>query len=303
MRTTDRRPMKKTTAQPDPERPSVRRFLDAREFLRRAYEAEKKRDANFSQRYIAKAMGAGSSSFFKDILLGRVPLTPARAAAFARLFRLSPEDAAHFEILALYTQAESAEERARLLARLHDEAPDGRAVLLQAAQTEYLAKRHYAAVRELLAFTPFRGTDEECAALAETLDPPVKPAEVREAVDVLLRLKLIRRTAQGLYVKSDKVVATGPKGDPAAAKPGLRANIELALRALDAHPHADRPFSYLTLSVSPASLRFIRERLTALRKEILDHVSRDEAVDRLYQLNLQLFPISRTSASDSRRTS
>jgi uncharacterized protein (TIGR02147 family) len=275
---------------------SVHRFLDAREFLRRAYEAEKKAHKGFSHRYIAKAMGAGSSSFFKDILLGRVPITPARAAKFAKLFRLPEKEAEHFETLVLYTQAETPDEKERLLRRLHNGVSDGRAVL-EAAQAEYLAKRHYAAVRELLAFTEFRGGDKEYAALAALLDPPITAAEARDAIDLLLRLKLVRKTAQGLYEKADKVVVTGPKGDPAAAKPGIRANIELALRSLDAHEPADRPFSYLTLSVSPASLRFIGERLRDVRREILERVSEDEDVDRLVQLNMQLFPISKVKTA------
>jgi uncharacterized protein (TIGR02147 family) len=80
----------------------------------------------------------------------------------------------------------------------------------------------------------------------------------------------------------------------ATFKPGIRANLELAQRALDEFPAPIRPFSYLTLSVSAESFLQIRDILRATRRQILDVVTRDEKVDRLYQLNMQLFPISKT---------
>jgi uncharacterized protein (TIGR02147 family) len=277
---------------PKPSALSVFRFLDAREFLRQAYQAEKRINKDFSHRFIARSMGAGSSSFFKDVLHSRVPLNPVRAARFAALFRLSPKEAEHFENLVLYSQAETPEERERLLKKLSGAMAPGDQSVLEASQLEYLKKWHYAAVRELLAIVDFRGDYE---ALANMLEPPITPAEARDAVQLLLRLKLIRKNAQGGFDKAARVVVTGAKSDPESVKPGLRANLELAERALDAFPVAARPFSYLTLSVSRDSLQYIQDKLRAVRQDILDHVSLDESVDRLYQLNMQLFPLSKTA--------
>ncbi len=269
---------------------SVFRFLDAREFLRQAYDAEKKRNRNFSHRFIAKAMNAGSSSFFKDVLCGRAPLSSARAAKFAKLFHLSPKEAEHFENLVRFTQASTKEEKELYLRRLGGgSAAAGRKAILEASQREYLRKWHYAAIRELLDIHDFRGDYE---ALAKALDPAITSAEAREAVELLLRLGLIRKDAQGRYEKVGEVVATREGGDPEAAKPGLKAALELARRSLDEHPAAARPFSYLTLNVSERAFSEIRARIRAFRGEILELVAADDEVDRLYQLNLQFFPLS-----------
>jgi len=112
----------------------------------------------------------------------------------------------------------------------------------------------------------------------------------------LLKLKLIRKNAQGRLEKVDKVVSTGiSSAHIATFKPGIRANLELASRALDEFPAKLRPFSYLTLSVSEESFGQIRDILRNTRRQILDLVSRDASVDRLYQLNMQLFPVSKTA--------
>lgn len=280
--------------------PSVYQFLDAREFLRQAYDAQKRVNKGFSHRYIAKAMGAGSSSFFKDVLNGRASLNPARAAKFARLFCMNPRDTAYFETLVLYTQASDPAEKERLLQTLARAKGAGQQAVLEASQAEYLQKWHYAAVRELLAITDF---DEDYEALASRLSPPITAAEARDAIQLLLRLKLIRRAKDGRYEKADKVVVTGPRHQAEKSRPGILANLELARRALDTYPPEIRPFSYLTLSVSPESLQYIQERLREVRRDILERVSQDENVDRLYQLNMQLFPISALPAQASRSES
>ncbi len=272
-----------------PLRPDVFRFLDAREFLRRAYDAEKAVNPDFSHRAIARRMKARSSSFFRDVIDGRIRIGSSRAAGFARLFGLNRTEAEYFTRLVPYTEAEDESERAALLERLLEVAPAGNRTYLGALQMEYFRKWQYAAVRELLALGDF---GEEPQALGSLLDPPLTAHETAESLRLLQRLKLIRRNARGRLEKSDRIVSSGP-AHPERVRPALRDNLQLALRALDVHPPKARPFSYLTLSLSEKSLEQIRERLRGLRGEILDIVGRDDSVDRLYQLNLQLFPLSR----------
>ncbi len=269
--------------------PSVFEFLDAREFLRHAYTARKRLDKRFSHRYIAKEMGAGSSSFFKDVLGGRAHLNPDRAAGFARLFDLSAREAGYFELLAQYGDASEPEDKERLLKLLTRAQGAGEEWVLDASETEYLQKWYYAAIREMLTLIHFTGDYED---LASRLEPSITPAEARDAVQLLLKLKVIRRTHEGRYIKADKVPARGIRNDPDKVRSGLLATLELARRALDAHPAEIRPFSALTISVSRDALHDINERLRAFRRDIIELVSRDPQVDRLYQLNMQLFPVS-----------
>jgi uncharacterized protein (TIGR02147 family) len=275
-----------------PERPVVFRYLDARKYLADAFEHAKALSPAISHRYVAQAMGASSSGFFKDILNGRIRISAARAAKFAKLFKLPANEAAHFEILVAYSQAESTDEQERLLSRL-SMGSGGRNNVLDAFQLEYFQKWHYAAVRELLALRPVHGTGEDVERIAAQFDPPLKLAQVRDALSLLVKLKLIRKNSQGALEKADAIVRSGRDKDPSHMRPAIRGNIELALRALESQPVAVRPFSYLTISVSEASVAPIREKIAALRQEILDIAARDERVDRLYQVNIQMFPLTR----------
>ena len=254
-----------------------------------AFEFEKARNPVFSYRYMALGIGAKSSGFFKDILNGRIRLSPARAMKVARIFKLSKEETDYFETLVLFTYASTAEEKEHYLAKMTGGPLARRAIVLEAFQLEYFKKWYYAAVRELLAIHDFQG---DYAQLAAMLEPPILPEEAMDAVQLLLRLKLIRKNAQGRLKRADQVISSGTK-DPERIKPAIRGNLELAQRALDAYPASIRPFSYLTLSVSESSLVPIREKLGRLRQELLDIVAADPQVDRLYQVNFQMFPLSK----------
>lgn len=282
-------PMPEKPVKP-PERPNVFLFLDARAFLAATFEYEKRINRAFSHRYIARMMGSTSSGFFKDILNGRVRISPARIAEFAHLFRLTEIESEHFEALTHYTQASNERDKERWLKKMTTGSRSGKNTLVEAYQLEYFQKWQYAAVRELLAIHDFRGDFTKLAAL---LEPAITPHEAEQAVRLLENLKLVRKAAHGRLERVDKIVRSGSTA-PAWVKPAIRGNIELALRALDALPPAVRPFSYLTLSVSKNSLEHILQKLTSLRQELLDIAAQDAHADRLYQLNLQLFPISKT---------
>src|SRR5690606_28851745 len=269
--------------------PSVFEFLDAREFLRHAYAARKRVDKAFSHRYIAREMGAGSSSFFQDVLGGRACLNPERASRFARLFGLSPRDADYFELLARFGEADTPGERERLLGLLTRAQGSDDQWILDASEAEYLQKWYYAAIREMLTFIPFTGDYED---LASRLEPPITAAEARDAVQLLLKLKLIRRNYEGRYLKVEKSPAKALRNDPEKVRSGLLATLDLARRAVDVHPPEVRPFYALTLGVSRETLHDINTRLRDFRRDILELAKRDRNVDRLYQLNMQLFPLS-----------
>jgi uncharacterized protein (TIGR02147 family) len=267
----------------------VFQFLDAREFLKQAYLVRKSEDPAFSQRYLAQALGGTSSSLFRQLLAGKSRLTGARVLKLARLFRLSKPETAYFENLVAYTEAEGEEEKRHAFEKLKAGDPSGRHALLAASQLEYLSKWQYAAVRELLAIHDFRG---DYAGLGQLLDPALSEAEARNAVELLSRLKLIRKNAQGGYEPTDRVVLSGPKASPEAVRPLLIGHLDLARRALEELPASVRPFSNATLSVSEATVRLIHEKFLAFRREAFDLATRDEKADRLYQMNFQLFPLT-----------
>jgi uncharacterized protein (TIGR02147 family) len=69
--------------------------------------------------------------------------------------------------------------------------------------------------------------------------------------------------------------------------------IELADAALKKLPREQRDFSTATLSIDKDSFVQITECCNRFRKEILSIASRVETPDRILQVNIQCFPVSK----------
>ena len=72
------------------------------------------------------------------------------------------------------------------------------------------------------------------------------------------------------------------------------ATLDLAKESIDRFTKEERDISTLTLSFSKEIYETIHERLKGFRREILELVKNDPGrVDKVYQVNFQIFPLSR----------
>jgi uncharacterized protein (TIGR02147 family) len=76
--------------------------------------------------------------------------------------------------------------------------------------------------------------------------------------------------------------------------------MRLAIDALDRHPRETRDISTLTATLSAESVEKAKAAVRSLRQYLLGLAEQDEAVDRVYQLNVQLFPMTRITAENGR---
>jgi uncharacterized protein (TIGR02147 family) len=72
----------------------------------------------------------------------------------------------------------------------------------------------------------------------------------------------------------------------------LKANLLLAGQALGSLPKEERDISAVTVSLSEDAAGMVRWELAQLRKKILSLAQTDSSHERVYQCNLQLFPLS-----------
>jgi uncharacterized protein (TIGR02147 family) len=68
--------------------------------------------------------------------------------------------------------------------------------------------------------------------------------------------------------------------------------IRLGLDALERFAPAERDISTVTIAVAPGDLEEIKRVTSEYRRTIMQIASESEAGSRVYQLNIQLFPLS-----------
>lgn len=263
-------------------------YIDYRQYLRDAYEERRKESPKFSYRFIAGKVGFSSPGFFANVLSGKKDISLKLALKFAELFKLGRKEKEYFETLVLFNKATGASEKKEYLDRLLS-LRGARAKKVEAHQWEYFEKWHHAVVRELIAIKPFRG---DFRALAAMMNPPITVPEARASIELLERLGLIRKGADGAYERTDAVISAGDAISKALIGAFQVQATELARYAMDHSPGGTRSFSTLTMSVSAPTYLAMLEELRAFRRRLLDMAQDSGDVDRVYQMNFHVFPLT-----------
>jgi uncharacterized protein (TIGR02147 family) len=278
---------------PSPDAPragvSLFDYADYRAYLKDWYRERQTIDTSLSYRRLAAAIGFKSPGHFSLIVNGKANLSLKVLDRFVRYLDLNKKEAEYFQALVLYTQAKAAVEKRRFFERMMS-FKQFRVRSIAATQYEFLEKWYYLAVREVLAVHSFKG---DYAALAHSIEPPISADEARAAIEVLKRLGLITRDAQGRWVRVETVLATGPEAPAPAVNGFLGQAMDLAKSALERIPKEERVLAATTVSVSRETFEEIREETRAFRKRILEMAQRDPRPDRIYQFQFHVFPLSK----------
>ena len=208
---------------------SIFHYTDYRAFLKDALQALKEKDSKMSQRWIQQRLGVKTSGWLADLLAGRRKLGRPQLEVFARILNLSAREELYFQTLVDYMHATSTPNRNRAfekLASFHEVPRD----IIDPDRFEYFGKWYYGAIRELLLIEPYKG---DPARLARSLNPPITPAQAKEAISVLERLGMVKRYASGELRPSVEHVKKASHFGPDHYYRYIRAQMELGLDAVE----------------------------------------------------------------------
>jgi hypothetical protein len=156
-------------------------YTEYRKFLADAWTERKAQDPRFSHRFIAQRAGFNSSAFFSRILTGDVNLSPSGALRLAEVFHLNHQETRYFELLVLFDQARSQEERLHFLDRIatwrKSPVPE-----IDSSQIAFCRDWKAVAVLETLDLIEHRDDHE---AMGKMMRPRIPGAEVEENLRLL----------------------------------------------------------------------------------------------------------------------
>jgi uncharacterized protein (TIGR02147 family) len=274
--------------------PDVFELLDYRAFLRAHYEAKKASRRGFSYRAFSRRAGLRSPNYLKLVIDGDRNLSPEMAARFAKACGLEGDAAAYFQDLVTFNQAKGAEEKNAAYRRLTGFRRYRSAHRLQMAHAEYHSTWYLPAIRELAARSDFRA---DPAWIAERLRPPIPRKDAARALDTLLELGLLVREDDGSVHQGEPIVSTGPEMHALHIANYHRMMIGRGAASIEAIPSAERDISALTLCLAPDGIAELKRRLQAFRRELLELSADEDDPEVVVQLNMQLFPLSRSEQS------
>lgn len=274
-------------------------YSDFRAFLKDFYTDKKKQSKKFTFSLFAAMTGFSSPSFLKLVMDGQKNLTKPSVLKIARGLRLRKKPAQYFEDLVFFNQAGSLEDKSYFLDRINKYRKKNRPEKLLPQEYKYLADWYHCVIREM---TDLDGFVEDPHWIAKQLLHTVKAEDVAGSLKFLEEKGFIGRDENGKLVKKDKTIATGPIGEQEMLNTIVRAfhrdMVRFAEESLSTQPKAVRNTSNTTLSLSRKSYEIATKRIEQVRMELLEIAAADASADRIYQLNINLFPWTKAADND-----
>jgi len=268
---------------------SIYEYRDFRKYMADYY-AEQKKIVGFSWRSFAKAAKFSSPVFLKLVCEGKSGLSKKARVRVASAMGLSGFERDFFVLLVAYDQAKDAKTKTEIFNSLQEIILSNRVGILERAFFEYYSNWLNSAIRELAASVDSASPK----GLAKLCFPEVSADAVAQSLKFLTRSKLLRKsTRKGQYTQGRKSISTGTLPSSVMAVRNLHRQMgNLAVESLDSVPVSERNFSTITLGLTEGAYKDIVAEMQNFRRKVVDIAAKDQGTERVYELNLQLFPLS-----------
>jgi len=207
-------------------------------------------------------------------------------------FEFDEREKRYFEELVRLGKHRGGEGRRReLRRRLRELSPAKRPAEMRFAAFTVISKWYCYAIREMVSLRGFRSDAEWIAA---KLRGKVSVHQVKEALAALLQIGTLHRNEKGEMERAEDFVMTRSDVVDEGVRSFHRQMLSIAKHALDEVPVEDREFHALTFNVEYADLPALKAEVRAAMTAAAIKYDRPTG-EATYQLNTQLFPLTRRS--------
>jgi uncharacterized protein (TIGR02147 family) len=282
------------------ESPSVGEYLDFRKFLAAYYNYRRDISKNDIRPYTYGVFSAGadikSPNYLKMIIEGRRNLSPEMIGKFAKALGLNKEQSDEFRLLVMYGQASDPAERNMHLKELNE------LRVSQKLKTGEIDSKTWAKIPSWLTWVIFAATEQEgvngndLQALRKILRDKASVDEIESALNNLISSgELAKDETTGELKRNRQLMENSDEVSVAMIRKLQSELMYLGLESLYQDSATEREFGSATLSLTKAEFDELRLTLRKIRKDAQKNaaVARSTSKgERVYQLNLQLFPVT-----------
>ena len=265
-------------------------YTDYRVYLNDWYEERKLNNEPASNRWIAKRMQINSASWFTNIRTGKSGLSKSTANKLSGILKHSDIESRYFEIMVSFNQAKTFEERNRYFNELIILRTVNSSRIVKADEYEYFSNWYHPVIRAIVEQIRFK---DDYTKLASLLRPSITSTQAKKSIELMERIGLIKKDSEGYYFVTNATITTGEHEKALAIINYQQETMRLAQEALDRFKKSERDISTLTIGIAHEDMEKIKVILAEARRKIIQLAVADKKSDSVYQINMQLFPLSR----------
>jgi uncharacterized protein (TIGR02147 family) len=264
-------------------------YDDYRKYLKDFYLECKAGDPKYSYRYFSRLAGYKSASAFLEVMNGKKNLSQDGIKKFSQALSLNRIEFQYFKALVLFNQTSSSEEKAKYAKEISRLRLSSGISLLSESQFKLFEKWYYTAILEMVTLDNFK---EDPEWIASNLVPPIQPQQASRALETLMELGLLKRGDAGKLIQSEGNLTTPDEVSNAFLTSWHREYLKKASENIDIVDRANRDISAVYFAFSEEAVGSLKELIHKFRKDVLELASKEKSKTAVYQLNLQLFPVS-----------
>ena len=129
------------------------------------------------------------------------------------------------------------------------------------------------------------------------MSPKIKANEAKHAIELLESLKLIQKEKSGNYKPTNSFFSTGEITRQIAVQNFQQETIKMAGESIRRHRKTQRDISSVTISLPKKELPAVGEIIKEFRQTLLRYSDEAKNIDTVFQLNVQLYPLTNMEKS------
>ena len=263
-------------------------YQDYRKYMRDYYE-ERKRSSLFSWREFSRLAGFSSPNYLKLVCEGKSRVSKNGIEGIANAMGLEGIDRDYFCAMVHFGDAKNDEKKTQAFNEMQKIAKENRLRVVDGEAFQYFESWVNPVIRELAPIMPGAKPLE----LARQCYPVVSAADVRYALDFMTHANFLKKVNEDTYEQTEKVVTGSSEAIPLALRSMNRQMSKFATSAIDEIPPKSRHISGVTLGLSETTYQWLVQKLETLRQQVTAMAAKEKEYDKVYRLNLQLFPLTK----------
>ncbi len=266
---------------------SIFQYTDFREYLKTWLQEKQLSSKAFSLRHFARKAGISSPNYFQRVIQTGVKLSDSMVEKFISGIGLQGKEAEYFRALIRFNQTEDAASKIEHLRALEKLSKRSEIRVLQSRNL--LKAWYYPVIWELATCKDFELTPTN---VLQALGQNISKREAKEAIEFLEQSGYLTRQAGTNRFSQPPVRIESPDE---ILNPFVQA-MHRKFSELSAHqvslPLTEREYQGVTIALSPEKLKLAKQIIKKTTDELLKVLSQDSEADRVYRINLQVFPVT-----------
>jgi len=265
----------------------ITEYQDYRSYMQEFYE-EGKRTSALTWREFARLAGFVSPTYLKLVCEGKSRLKNDGVNRTAQAMGLVGYEVDYFRVMVRYAHARTDYERKKAYEEMRCIAEENKVKVVDGDAFAYFESWKNPVIRELAPVMPGAKPGD----IAKLCCQEISAGEVRESLDFMTKAGLLKKGKKGEYSQTDKALMGDSEIMPVAIRSMHRDMANFAVEAVDDFAISDRNFQGVTMGVDRETYEQITREMEAFRRRIVAIANSTKKVDRVYRLNLQMFPLS-----------